>query len=1422
MTDEENKNRNKSAEKGRIKWIKDNCLRDCSGNDDYLFISYKSDDWREVWEGTVYELCRKYGLKVYFDTSFDKHKEGWIGQMKENMCNEKCKGIISFQSTAYYTSSACLLEMMIATTNKAGNHYDPNEDINNIIYLNDRYNKQEGKFEKFYIPVSGKGVTQIDANVRKEHSGLGLATFWNPDPTENETYPYASTELNEFIYYLKYIKQHGKNNGKSKYSNDNGLLDLDELFNFDDYKTTNMIGENAYNSNDYLTKGQCYNLMNVLLNNINETQHGFTNFSIDTIKERIQEYLPNIFPQDWDEKKHEILPTIDELLAAEKAKNSSNTTNAAASPAIIPRKVYDISKPEDAQTLLDKLYARFKKDFNNNAEEALNFTIRWVFILYAVDTEIIPKNTLKKLFYSENVFSEESIDLNFERLFKLVCSDGQLDNQKDEKLFNVKDNNYDEYNIGGDFFSSYDSIKQPENFKDPKLIKDSIEAKNWKKIDPAIFSEMFVGILSSDEVHKNGVHYTSKENISKVIDPLFLDALKNEFEKIKETKKDKLSQKDRKQIKDFLNKLGKIKILDPASGCGNFLIRAYLSLREIENEALGILYPAGEMSLEGTEEDIKVLLNNFYGIEIDDRAAKISKLAMLIAEHQMFTKSIKYGKKFLPLNKYNGITVGNALTLDWENVVSSKELSYIIGNPPFIGASLMSDEQKADVYAIFDGVKNNGNLDYVSCWYKKAANMMTGTSIKAALVSTNSITQGEQVAILWKNLFENGIHIDFAYKTFEWIGGDTVNAHVYCVIVGFSVENNNALKYLFDNGIKKIVKNINGYLVEAENIFIESRSKPICKCTQMVYGSKPTDDGNFFLNYSEMTEIIKKEPDISKYILRFLGAEEFINNKKRYCLWLTNASPSIIKKSKFLSERVNKTRAFRLQSTKAATRKSADTPHLFQEIRQSSSTYILVPAHTGGNRKYIPMGFEEKDTICGNANLSIPNATMYEFGVLTSNVHMAWTRSVCGYLGTSYRYSANIVYNNFPWCTPTPEQKAKIEQTAQAILDARALYPDKSLAFLYDPDTMPTELRKAHDENDAAVMELYGFSPETSESDIVKKLFEMYAELVEKQEQSEGKLIDKDVITDNKSALKNVEFEFDSKIEKNALTNNEGENNSKKSVEKVQKDKNNAISPENVSGDTYTICGKTSSGNQSKMMVDVLKHIIEKHFDMLDSIAANLTSVAIGSISEQKAKGVTYFSVGSEFTYKGTTYSIGTSYGQDAKLAQIRKAIMLTGENPHDYVINGLFDEKQMKKAEESYSEANKSTAKSNKSKTVKEEKHAGVNVSELASLYENNDSLCQDVLCCFLSKYSDDAVQMLGFTSTNKVFESYSEKLDSKPSTLKNIRDTFDPFFDNGRAGWWQKKDKISERRKKIIDVFTACNTIDDAYSFVCSVISK
>lgn len=652
--------------------------------------------------------------------------------------------------------------------------------------------------------------------------------------------------------------------------------------------------------------------------------------------------------------------------------------------------------------------------------------------------------------------------------------------------------------VNGGLFADEDVVipRLDETIVDLILHRAS-EDFDWSVISPTIFGAVFESTLNQETRRSGGMHYTSIENIHKVIDPLFLDDLRAELDAIKAIPVDKTRNK---QLRQFQTKLAGLTFLDPACGSGNFLTETYLSLRRLENEVIdALLY--GQVILGQVTDPIRVSIGQFYGIEINDFAVTVAKTALWIAESQMMQeteKLVRHTLDFLPLRSYANIVEGNALRMDWESVVPKSRLNYIMGNPPFVGARLMGSEQKDDVTTIFEGWKNAGNLDYVCCWYKKAADFMAGTMIRSALVSTNSVSQGESVANLWKPLFESGVHIDFAHRTFRWDSEAKIKAHVHCVIIGFSIAPNAAPKVLYTSNRSQIVHNINGYLLDAENVFVESRSKPLCDVPEIGIGNKPIDGGNYLFTKEEMDEFLQKEPAAKAYFKPWYGSQEFINRCPRFCLWLGDCPPNELQKMPECKKRVEAVRQFRLASKSAGTRKIADTPTRFHVENMPSGTYVVIPEVSSERRKYVPMGFMTPNILCSNLVKIVPNATLYHFGVLTSNVHMAWMRAVCGRLKSDYRYSKDIVYNNFPWPTPTDEQKAKIEQTAQAILDARERYPDASLADLYDPATMPPELVKAHQQNDKAVMRAYGFDIKTTtESSCVAELMRRYQGLME-------------------------------------------------------------------------------------------------------------------------------------------------------------------------------------------------------------------------------------------------------------------------------------------------------------------------------------
>lgn len=714
--------------------------------------------------------------------------------------------------------------------------------------------------------------------------------------------------------------------------------------------------------------------------------------------------------------------------------------------------------------------------------------VRLVFCLYAEDAHLFGKKTAFHDYLAQ--YAAKDIRRALIDLFEVLDTPPERrDPYLDESL---KAFDY----VNGGLFSNDVRLEIPQ-FTDE--LKELILAKasddfDWSEISPTIFGALFESTLNPETRRSGGMHYTSIENIHKVIDPLFLDELKDEFAAIRAIPQER---QQRQRLDAFQDKIASLTFFDPACGSGNFLTESYISLRRLENEVIA-LRNKGQSVLGAFADPIKVNIHQFYGIEINDFAVSVATTALWIAEQQMLqetAKLVQFNIEPLPLKAYHNIHEGNALRMDWAEVIAPERLNYIMGNPPFVGYSLQSKEQKEDLAAVMQGF--GSNIDYVAGWYLKSAQFINqNSSIRAALVSTNSITQGEQVAAIWKPLFEQyGIHFDFAYRTFRWDSEADIKAHVHCVIIGFSkVEH--SLKHIYLKNSQLIpAQNINGYLLDAPNVFIDNRKKPLCNVPEMIKGSIPVDGGNLIIEAEDYDAFVKAEPNAAPYIKRFLGAHEFLHDEKRYCLWLEGVSPKIINSLPKVRERLALTREFRLQSTKAATQKYADFPFLFMERRQPKDNYIIVPSHSSENRDYIPMGYVSPDVICGNANFVIPNASLYHFGVLMSLLHNYWMRVTCGRIKSDFRYSNTIVYNNFPWPTPTEEQKARIEATAQAILDARALYSDSSLADLYSKTSTMPELRRAHQENDRAVMAAYGFSAQMTEAECVAELFRMYQQL---------------------------------------------------------------------------------------------------------------------------------------------------------------------------------------------------------------------------------------------------------------------------------------------------------------------------------------
>lgn len=757
-----------------------------------------------------------------------------------------------------------------------------------------------------------------------------------------------------------------------------------------------------------------------------------------------------------------------------------------------------------AGSIIGEIFDAFRKEYRNpedpHSQRSLNILcVRLVFCLYAEDAG---------LFDSHSQFHDYLVQ------FKPGTGDMRRALIELFDVLNTPVPDRDPYlrddlmafpYVNGGLFAEKD-IEIPRFTQEiaDLLLRHASDDFDWSQISPTIFGGVFESTLNPETRRKGGMHYTSIENIHKVIDPLFLDDLKKDLAEIKAEPAEK---KRIAKAKEFQEKISGLKFLDPACGSGNFLTETFISLRRLENECLRIIYK-GQMVMGDIVNPIKVSIGQFYGIEINDFAVSVAMTALWIAEAQMLfetEKIMQVSLDFLPLKSYTNIHEGNALRIDWNDVIDCKSISYIMGNPPFIGYAMQSKEQKEDILSLYvdkNGrpIKGSGKIDYVAGWYYKSGQMMqSNPSIRAALVSTNSITQGEQVANLWKPLYDQfSLHINFAWRTFIWDSEANQKAHVHCVIVGFSSVSSNRRKVIYSVKDKPVsASNINPYLIDFEDVFIESRKAPLCDVPAMVLGNIPRD-GGFLSNYSDEDKnaIVKAYPSAASLFRRIYGSVEFINSKTRWCLWLKGISPSEFRAIPPVVNAVDGVRQMREASDRKATQVLADYPTLFAEIRQPDTFYLAVPEVSSGNRKYIPMGYLSPDIICTNKLQLLPNATPFHFSVMNSIVHMAWVRAICGRLKSDYDYSSSMVYNNFPWPSPSDVQRYKIESTAKAILDARALYPDSSLADLYDDLTMPAELRKAHRANDAAVMEAYGFRKDMTEPEIVAELFKMYQKMV--------------------------------------------------------------------------------------------------------------------------------------------------------------------------------------------------------------------------------------------------------------------------------------------------------------------------------------
>ncbi|PGR79746.1 DNA methyltransferase [Priestia megaterium] len=743
----------------------------------------------------------------------------------------------------------------------------------------------------------------------------------------------------------------------------------------------------------------------------------------------------------------------------------------------------DIEVNTDASYKMAKLHDALEEN-GYTGENLEQYLVRLLFCLFAEDTGIFEQGAF------ENYIKDSKAD-GSDLSSRIMSLFDTLNTPEHMRMKNLPTQLKNFRYINGKIFSK----PLPPAYFDNKMRQLLLDCCNfnWSYISPAIFGAMFQGVMNPLERRELGAHYTSEENILKTIKPLFLDNLWREFERSKSTKN---------ELERFLNKIARIKILDPACGCGNFLIIAYREIRLLEFEVLKMLHDNKQLKIIDTL--CRISIENFYGIEYEEFPSQVAQLSLLLMKHQLDKEISNYfGMNTIdfPIRETANIIHGNALRIDWNSLVYNSELSYIIGNPPFRGKRWQSDIQKEDMALVFGKkFKGVGNLDYVTAWYKKAADYIHNTSIDCAFVSTNSVVQGEHVSYLWKPLIKDGISIIFSYRTFKWSNEAKNKASVFAVIIGFSKDNRKREKriYFEDESIK--AKNISPYLIDMPNVIVERRSKPICPVPKMLFGNKATDGGNLLLSPEEKDELISKEPLSEKFIRPYVMGHEFINNIKRYCLWLKNATPNELRKMPLVRKRLEEVRKMRENSTKIATQKLALTPTLFDEDRQPEGQYLAVPVVSSERRKYIPIGFLESNIIAGAKIFMVPDANIYHFGILTSNLHMIWMRTVGGRLKSDYNYSNSIIYNNFPWPKTTEKQREIITQAAIEILRVRSLYQDCSLADLYDPISMPHELLKAHETLDKEVVKAYGFKSNNDASHL-ESLMKVYLEYTENSEQ---------------------------------------------------------------------------------------------------------------------------------------------------------------------------------------------------------------------------------------------------------------------------------------------------------------------------------
>jgi hypothetical protein len=713
--------------------------------------------------------------------------------------------------------------------------------------------------------------------------------------------------------------------------------------------------------------------------------------------------------------------------------------------------------------------------------------VRLLFCLFADDTALFERQQFRDYLDQRTAEDGSDLGMHLAQIFQV------LDTPRDRRLKTLDDQLAAFPFVNGHLFAETLPIASFNSIMRESLLECC--SLDWSRISPAVFGSLFQSIMDARARRNLGAHYTSETNILKLIRTLFLDDLWAEFHRIKG---------NRNKLFAFLKKLCRLHFFDPACGCGNFLVIAYRELRLLELEVLRHVRQNDQLMLD-VFQLIGVNVDQFHGIEIEEWPARIAEVALWLTDHQMNIETSKeFGMYFarLPLKKAPHIVQGNALRMDWRDVVAPERLSYLLGNPPFVGSKFLNSDQRNEVAAAFQGVKGAGVLDYVACWYQKAAEYMADNpGIRAAFVSTNSITQGEQVGVLWPELFRQGIRIHFAHRTFQWSSEARGKAAVHCVIIGFGLQEVSD-RWLFDYDTPKSepqavkVKNINPYLVDGPTVVLQNRSKPICPVPTIGIGNKPIDGGNYLLTPEAKDAFLVMEPGAEKCFRRWIGSDEFINGYERWCLWLGDCPPDELRRMPEALKRVDRVRAFRLASKSAPTRKLADTPTRFHVENMPTGNYLIVPKVSSERRAFIPIGFMGPETLCSDLVFIIAYATLYHFGTLSSTMHNAWMRAVCGRLKSDYRYSAGIVYNNFPWPEPTDEQRSAIEAAAQGVLDARAKYPTATLADLYDPLAMPPDLVKAHKALDRAVDAAYGKRGFSSDAERVAFLFDRYQQLI--------------------------------------------------------------------------------------------------------------------------------------------------------------------------------------------------------------------------------------------------------------------------------------------------------------------------------------